>query len=133
MKSKANVMVLRSENEGAPRLDQLKWAVAIALLVAGIVGNYYYSAVSMPIRLGAWLVIMAVAGVIASRTQVGKWVIEFFRDSRTELRKVIWPTREETVQTTIVVGVMVIILSLLLWGMDSVLVWLIGWLTGQRG
>jgi preprotein translocase subunit SecE len=49
-----------------------------------------------------------------------------------EMRKVVWPTREETMQTTLVVAGMVIILALLLWGMDSLLVWLIGWLTGQR-
>ena len=133
MKSKANVMVLRSDNQDASRLDYLKWVISVALLVAGIIGNYYYSAVSMPIRVAAWLVILAVAGFVASKTQVGKWVVEFFRDSRLEMRKVVWPTREETMQSTIVVAVMVVVLSILLWGMDSVLVWLIGWLTGQRG
>ncbi len=75
---------------------------------------------------------LAVSGLVASRTQKGKWVIEFFRDSRMELRKVVWPTREETMQTTLVVAAMVIVLALILWGMDGVLVWLIGWLTGQR-
>jgi preprotein translocase subunit SecE len=133
VKSKANVMVLRSDNQGAPRLDHLKWVVSAVLLVAAVVGNYYYSAVSMPIRVAAWLVILAAAGFVASRTQSGKWVVEFFRDSRLEMRKVVWPTREETTQSTMVVAVMVVVLSILLWGMDSVLVWLIGWLTGQRG
>jgi preprotein translocase subunit SecE len=126
-------MVLRSDNQGAPRLDHLKWVLSVLLLVAGVVGNYYYSAVPMPIRVAAWLVILAIAGFVASRTQVGKTVVEFFYDSRLEMRKVIWPTREETMQSTMVVAVMVVILSLILWGMDSVLVWLIGWLTGQRG
>jgi preprotein translocase subunit SecE len=87
----------------------------------------------MPIRTLGWLAIVAVAGYVASKTNKGKWVLEFFRDSRMELRKVVWPTREETMQTTLVVAVMVIILALVLWGMDGVLVWLIGWLTGQRG
>lgn len=126
-------MVLRSDNEDAPRLDRLKWAISVVLLVAAIVGNYYYSAVSMPIRVAVWLVIVAVAGFVASTTQSGKWVVEFFRDSRLEMRKVVWPTREETTQSTMVVVVMVVVLSILLWGMDTVLVWLIGWLTGQRG
>jgi preprotein translocase subunit SecE len=76
---------------------------------------------------------MAVAGLILSQTEKGRWVIDFFRDSRQELRKVVWPTRQETVQTTMVVAVMVIVLSLVLWGVDGVLVWLIGWLTGQHG
>jgi preprotein translocase subunit SecE len=59
-------------------------------------------------------------------------VVQFFGESRAELRKVVWPTREETMQTTLVVAVMVIVLSLVLWGMDGLLVWLIGWLTGQH-
>lgn len=126
-------MVLKSEDQGEMRLDWLKWSVAIVLILAGVVGNHYYSEVSMPLRMLGWLVTLAVAGFIISKTQKGRWVIEFFRDSRAELRKVVWPTREETMQTTLVVAAMVIILALILWGMDGVLVWLIGWLTGQRG
>lgn len=125
-------MVLKAENQGEARLDWLKWLVALALLLAGLVGNHYYSEVSMPLRVLAWLGVFAVSGFIASRTQKGKWVVDFFRDSRAELRKVVWPTREETMQTTLVVAAMVIILALILWGMDGILVWLIGWLTGQR-
>ncbi|WP_232058656.1 preprotein translocase subunit SecE [Aquicella lusitana] len=133
MKSKANVMVFKAENQGEGRLDWLKWLVALVLLLAGLVGNHYYSEISMPIRTLVWLAVLAIAGFVISRTQKGRWVVEFFRESRGELRKVVWPTREETMQTTLVVAAMVIILALLLWGMDSVLVWLIGWLTGQRG
>ena len=127
-------MVLNAEGEqGESRLDWLKWLIAIILLLAGLIGNLYYSAVSMPIRTLGWLAILVVAGFVASKTQKGHWVVEFFRDSRMELRKVVWPTREETVQTTLVVAVMVIALALILWMMDGVLVWMIGWLTGQRG
>ncbi len=125
-------MVLKTENQGETRLDWLKWLVALSLLLAGLVGNHYYSEVSMPLRTLGWLAILAVSGFVASRTQKGKWVVEFFRDSRAELRKVVWPTREETMQTALVVVAMVIILALILWGMDGILVWLIGWLTGQR-
>lgn len=125
-------MVLKAENQGETRLDWLKWLVALALLLAGLFGNHYYSEVSMPLRTAGWVTILAVAGFVASKTQKGKWVVEFFRDSRAELRKVVWPTREETMQTTLVVVAMVIILALLLWGLDGILVWLIGWLTGQR-
>jgi preprotein translocase subunit SecE len=133
VKSKANVMVLKAENQEGSRLDWLKWLVAAALLLAGLVGNHYYSEVSMPLRTLGWLIVLAISGFIASKTQKGKWVVEFFLDSRAELRKVVWPTREETIQTTLVVAAMVVILALLLWGMDGILVWLIGWLTGQRG
>lgn len=126
-------MVLKAENEGEPRLDWFKWLLTLALILAGLIGNHYYSEVSMPLRTIGWLTILVVAGFVASRTKKGRWVVEFFRDSRMELRKVIWPTREETMQTTMVVAAMVVILALILWGMDGILVWLIGWLTGQRG
>lgn len=127
-------MVLKAgENQVESRLDWLKWALAVAILLAGCVGNYYYSDFSMPIRMVTWLAMFAVAGYVASRTQKGRLAVEFVRESRAELRKVVWPTREETMQTTLVVAAMVVILAILLWGMDGVLVWLIGWLTGQRG
>ena len=102
-------------------------------MLAGLVGNYYYSDVPMLYRSLAWLGVLAVAGFIASRTLPGRRVMVFFRDSRMELRKVVWPTRQETMQTTLVVAVMVIILALILWGLDGVLLWVVGWLTGQRG
>ena len=126
-------MILKDEDQDESRLDWIKWLLVVTFLLAGLIGNHYYSEVSMPLRTLGWLAIVAVAGFIASKTQKGRWVVEFFRDSRMELRKVVWPTREETMQTTLVVGAMVVILALLLWGMDGVLVWLIGWLTGQRG
>ena len=126
-------MILKAENQEDPRLDWLKWLVAIVLLLAGLLGNHYYSAISMPLRMLGWLAIVVVAAFVAAKTRRGKWVVEFFRESRQELRKVVWPIREEIIQTTLVVAAMVIILALLLWGMDGILVWLIGWLTGQRG
>lgn len=126
-------MILKDENQGETRLDWLKWLLTVTLLLAGLIGNHYYSEVSMPVRTLGWLALVAIAGFVASKTTKGKWVLEFFSDSRMELRKVVWPTRQETMQTTMVVAAMVVILALLLWGMDSGLVWLIGWLTGQRG
>lgn len=126
-------MVLKAENQEESKLDWLKWVLVFALLLAGLAGNHYYSEASWLIRTGAWIIFFAVAGIIAAKTKKGKWVIDFFRDSRMELRKVVWPTREETMQTTLVVAVMVVILALILWGIDGILVWLIGWLTGQRG
>lgn len=126
-------MVLKADNQEKSGNDWFKWLVAIVLLLAALIGNHYYSAVSAPIRAAAVVAVLAVAGFVASKTQKGRKLVEFFRESRQELRKVVWPTREETMQTTLIVAAMVIILSLILWGMDGVLVWLIGWLTGQRG
>ena len=132
VKTKANVMVLRPENENFARLDWLKWTIVAILVAAGLVGNHYYSDVPMAIRTLVWLAILALAGFVATLTQKGNQFVGFVKDSRAELRKVVWPTREETMQTTLVVGVMVIILALALWGVDGVLVSVIGWITGQR-
>ena len=132
-KASSNLVLLKTETPPESRLDWVKWIISSVLVLAGLVGNHYYSEVSMPLRTLGWVAVLVLAGWVASTTQKGKWVIEFFRDSRLELRKVVWPTREETMQTTLVVAAMVIILALLLWGMDGILVWAIGWLTGQRG
>lgn len=133
MKSKTNVVPLKTVNPGGSRLDWLKWVAAFFLLLAGVLANQYYSELSMPLRLLGWLTVVVIAGFILSRTRKGRWVVGFFRDSRMELRKVIWPTREETIQTTLVVAVVVLILGMALWGIDGLLVWIIGWLTGQKG
>ena len=126
-------MVLNGEGQEERRIDWLKWLVAVTLLLAAMVANHYYSEISMLWRTAVWLIVLVISGFVASKTEKGRWVVEFFRESRMELRKVVWPTREEVVQTTLVVAAMVVILALLLWGMDGVLVWMIGWLTGQRG
>lgn len=114
-------------------LDRFKWLIVVILLVGGIVANYYYSAQPWPLRLLGWLFLLGVSLGIASQTVLGKQAWTFVRESRMELRKVYWPTRQETFQTTLFVGAMVIVLALVLWGVDGVLMWLIGWLTGQRG
>ena len=114
-------------------LDKLKWAIATILLLVGLVINHYYNALPFLWRLGGGVVFGGVILAILAFTTQGKQAVVFFRESRMELRKVVWPTRQETMQTTLVVAVMVIVLAFLLWGVDGALVWLIGWLTGQRG
>lgn len=126
-------MASKVEIQGSTNFDWLKWLVVVILLVAGIVANYYYSAQPWPLRLLGWLLLLGIALGIASQTLQGKQVISFARESRMELRKVFWPTRQETIQTTLFVGAMVVVLALFLWGIDGILMWLIGWLTGQRG
>jgi len=113
------------------KVDLLKWTLFTILLLAVLVGNYYFRDISFLIRTIGWGAIVVVAAIIAATTKKGRWILQFFRESRQELRKVVWPSREETMQTTLVVAVMVAILSLMLWGIDGVLVWLIGLLTGH--
>ncbi len=132
--SKANVMTMKLMNQdGAGAYNKLKWLVVLLLLAGGIVANYYYSQVAWSLRLLAWLVGFPLVALLAFQTKQGKLAFEFIQEARLELRKITWPARQETVQTTFIIAAMVVILSMVLWGVDGVLMWLIGWLTGQRG
>jgi len=68
---------------------------------------------------------------IALQTNKGRFAWGFVGGARTEVRKVIWPTRAETMQTTLMVVIMVILVGILLWIMDSFLLWAVKLLTGQ--
>jgi len=109
------------------------WIIVVILIAGGIIANFHYEHVAWAIRTAVGIVLFAVALGLASRTTQGQFAWAFVKGSRTELRKVVWPTRQETVQTTLVVAVMVIITALVLWGFDTLFLWVIGWLTGQRG
>lgn len=126
-------MTMKLVEQGGDSLNKLKWLTVILLLVAGIVANYHYAGLAWPLRLLAWMLGLPVVAVIAFQTQQGRKALEFIREARVELRKITWPTRQETVQTTFIIAIMVVILAIALWGIDGVLMWVIGWLTGQRG
>jgi preprotein translocase subunit SecE len=130
--SKANVMTMKLVNSGGA-FNKVKWLAVILLLIGGIVANYHYSQVAWSLRLLAWIVGLPIIVWIAAQTKQGKLALEFISGARVELRKITWPARQETVQTTFIIAAMVVILSIALWGMDGMLMWLVGWLTGQRG
>lgn len=126
-------MAFKTDLQEKSGFDWLKWLVVFLLFAAGLVANYYYQAQPWPLRLLGWLVLLGIMTAVALLTSQGRAAFDFARESRTELRKVFWPTRQETMQTTLFVAVMVIILALILWAIDGGLMWAIGWLTGQRG
>ncbi|WP_304985978.1 preprotein translocase subunit SecE [Coxiella-like endosymbiont] len=113
--------------------DALQWLLIILLLAGGIVANFYYSHVAVAIRTAIGIILAILILVIASQTQKGRKFLGFMKGSRAELRKVVWPTRQETVQTTLVVVVMVIVTAFILCGLDSFFMWAVAWVTGQRG
>lgn len=115
------------------RFELLKWLLIIFLLVGGMVANFYYSQVIVTIRAAVGIILAILVLIIAAQTQKGRKAWSFIKSSRTELRKVIWPTRQETVQTTLVVVLMVIMTALILWGLDSFFIWAVAWMTGKRG
>jgi len=111
-------------------LDTLKWGLVILLLAAAVVGNYLLAELSAPLRVAGVIVTVAVAGLIALQTEKGQQTLSFARESRVEVRKVVWPTRQESVQTTLIVFAVTLVMALVLWGLDGVFVRLIGWFTG---
>jgi len=113
--------------------EKIKWLLIVALACAGVALNYYFESYSLILKIVGWLCLLSLIFGFFVTTNQGKSLLSFVRESRIELRKVFWPTRQETLQVTFFVAVMVLILALILWGMDSFLVWLLGWLTGQRG
>ena len=125
-------------NNSAPekktRFDGLKWLLIVVLLVGAIVADFFYSRVVVwPIRAAIGIGVVAILLAIASQTQKGQKACGLMKGARTELHRVVWPTRPETVQTTLVVVVMVVITALILWGIDSFFMWAVAWMTGQRG
>jgi preprotein translocase subunit SecE len=113
-------MNIKSE-EKEYRLDFAKWIVVAALVALGVYGNSHFSAQPVFLRALGLIVIAAVALVIAYNTEKGASLWSLVQGSVVELRKVVWPTRQETNQTTLIVIAVVIFMSLVLWALDTVL------------
>ncbi|WP_298610312.1 preprotein translocase subunit SecE [uncultured Thiothrix sp.] len=121
------IMSLKAEQQTSS-LDTVKLILAFVLLLVGIGGFYYFAtwkgeAVSVLVRVLGLLAFVAVAVGIAATTEKGRGLITFLKDSRMEVRKMVWPTRAETMQTTLMVMVIVLLLSLFLWLVDMLLGW----------
>lgn len=113
--------------------DTLKWLIATALLGAAVTAFYYYGEESLLLRVIGLLIVAGGAGAIAFTTDKGRAAWEFMRDSRTEIRKVVWPTRKETTQTTLVVIGVVAIVAIFMWMIDGLLSWVVRLLLGHGG
>lgn len=111
-------------------LDGLKWVVVFAMLAAGVYGNAYFGEESLLYRVLILVVVAGAASAVAVQTAKGRVFWELLKDARIEIRKVVWPNREETTQTTLIVLALVIVVALILWGLDSLLGWIISGLIG---
>ncbi|MEE8092687.1 MAG: preprotein translocase subunit SecE [Gammaproteobacteria bacterium] len=118
---------------GDAAFDTLKLVVAGAILLGGIFGNYYYADVSVLIRAVGVLLAFALGVVVALQSTRGQAFMRFVQGARVELRKVVWPTREETIQTGMTVLVFALIMGVFFWLLDIFLLWLTRLLTGQGG
>ena len=115
-----------------PMTEIFKWSFFSILVIVGVSLNYI-NADQLPVyaRLVATLCMLGAAGAIAYKTSLGQKFVAFIKSAITELRKVVWPTRHETIQVSVIVIIMVVIMSLILWGFDMILFKLIAWFTGQ--
>jgi len=111
-------------------LDGFKWLIALALTVLAVVGNHYFAYQSIFYRALGVVVIAILAIFVVSKTVKGCLFIQMAKEARAEIRKVNWPTKQETTQTTMIVVVVVLVMALLLWSMDSLLGWLISFIVG---
>ena len=107
-----------------------KLATAAALVLGALIAFYALADYSLLLRVIGLLVAVGVAIVIALRTERGAESLEFMQGARNEVRKIVWPTRAETIQTTLIVLVMVVVMGLLLWLFDVLLFWLVRLITG---
>jgi len=111
-------------------LDIIKLLIAAAVLVGGLFGYYYLIEWSLPLRV---LLVLGglIAGIgIAMTSTQGHRLQAFIQGSRVEIRKVVWPTKQETTQTAVAVFVFTLVMALFFWGLDSFLLWLTRTLVG---
>jgi len=111
--------------------DTAKLVLAASLVMVGAVGFSYFGEQPLWVRLLGLLVVVAVAGFIAYQTHPGRSAVAFFAETRTEVRKVVWPTRQETLQTSLAIFLGVLVMALILWAVDSLLFAVVRYLTGQ--
>ena len=110
--------------------DWLVWTVVALIVAGGVFGNWYYQDQSLLYRVLALLALAAIACLLTFQTNQGKALWTLIKESRVEIRRVVWPNRQETTQTTFIVVMLVLVFSLVLWGLDSALSWVVSTLIG---
>ena len=110
--------------ESSTVADTLKLIASVSILFASIVSFYYFSEISVLIRALVIIFSLVMSLLIFFRTQRGLILWEFFQSSRVEMRKVVWPTKQETIQTTLTVFIFVLILGIFFWLLDFVLLYI---------
>ena len=113
-------------------IDKIKLAVAAALVVAGIAGYYWLAASSILLRLASLAAGVAAGVALAWMSAPGREFVVFAREAVIEVKKVVWPTRKETMQTTGAVFAFVVVMAFYLWVSDKTLEWvlydlILGW------
>ena len=114
-------MVAIVEGQKSNKNDIMLWILALSLFIAGVVGNYHFASQPLYIRVIGLLIIAGATLWLAAKTNAGQIAVRYWNEAIIELRKVVWPTRKETVQTTIAVLAMIFAMALFLWLVDALL------------
>ena len=112
--------------------DKIKLAVAAALVVAGIAGYYWLASSALVLRILVVIAGIVMGAAVAWMSQPGRDFVVFAREALVEVKKVVWPTRKETMQTTAAVFAFVVVMAVYLWASDKTLEWvlydlILGW------
>ena len=110
-------------------LDLVKWLVVFTILILLVVANYIFEFSTLERAIGL-VVMIPLAGFVAAQTGKGRDFLTFAKEAKLEVRKVVWPTRQETNQTTLIVAIVTLIMSLILYVLDLGLLKLVSFLTG---
>ncbi|OJZ20771.1 MAG: preprotein translocase subunit SecE [Thiobacillus sp. 65-29] len=113
--------------------DKIKLLVAVLLVIAGVAGFYFFADAPTVVRVLSVIGGLVLGAAVAMLSEPGRRFAGFARDSRDEAKKVVWPTRKETIQMTGVVMAFVIVMALFLWAVDGILMWLVKLAMGQGG
>ncbi|WP_428820268.1 preprotein translocase subunit SecE [Microbulbifer sp. MCCC 1A16149] len=105
------------------RLDGLKWLLVVLLVGAAVAGNSYYAEIPLLYRVLAIVALCLAAVFVAVQTEKGNSFWNLLREAQNEVRRVVWPTRQEATQTTLIVVVFVLLMAVILWALDSGLGW----------
>ncbi|MFN0038497.1 MAG: preprotein translocase subunit SecE [Burkholderiales bacterium] len=111
-------------------VDKLKLGLALLLVVAGVAGFYYFADSALILKIGAVASGLLAAALVAWTSAPGRQFAVYAQESWVETKKVVWPSRKETVQTTGLVMVFVLIMAIFLWIVDALLVWCVQLLMG---
>jgi len=115
--------VVSKTEQSSSTIDTFKLMTAVLVLIAGVGAFYYFAEESQLLRVLGMLAVAVVAFFIAASSEPGRRGLGFVKEARVEVRKVVWPTRQETLQTTIAVLFMVVLVAIMLWLFDMFLGW----------
>ncbi|ANF59389.1 preprotein translocase subunit SecE [Halotalea alkalilenta] len=119
-----------AEVQTTSRHDAIKWAIAVVLVALAVAGNIYFADQPLLYRVLGVVVVAGLGVYVGFTTAKGRELIELGRSAKKEIQRVVWPTRQETIQTTAIVMVAVLIVGLVLWLIDTLLGWLVSGIIG---